>query len=103
MLSYPPVCHILAVMVSSKVQKEAEDFAGKLAALICKSYPEAVIIGPTPAGIQKINDVYRQVFMIKSAEEELLIQIKDILEKETDAVKGNIPSVMFDFDPIHPF
>ena len=103
MLSYPPVCHILAVMVSSKVQKEAEDFAGKLAALICKSHPEAVIIGPTPAGIQKINDVYRQVFMIKSAEEELLIQIKDILEKETDAVKGNIPSVMFDFDPIHPF
>ena len=49
----------------------------------------------------KVSD--RQVFMIKSAEEELLIQIKDILEKETDAVKGNIPSVMFDFDPIHPF
>ena len=72
MLSYPPVCHILAVMVSSKVQKEAEDFAGKLAALICKSHPEAVIIGPTPAGIQKINDVYRQVFMLKSSDSDTI-------------------------------
>ena len=90
-------------MVSSKVQKEAEDFAGKLAALICKSYPEAVIIGPTPAGIQKINDVYRQVFMLKSAEEEILIQCKDVLEKELEMNKGNDVNVMFDFDPIQPY
>ena len=103
MLSYPPVCHILAVMVSSKVQKEAEDFAGELATLACKSYPKAVIIGPTPAGIQKINDVYRQVFMLKSAEEEILIQCKDVLEKELEMNKGNDVNVMFDFDPIQPY
>ena len=61
------------------------------------------MVGPAPAGIRKINDLYRQVFMIKSSKEESLIKIKDILETEIEKNKGNQISVMFDFDPINPF
>ena len=41
--------------------------------------------------------------MLKSAEEEILIQCKDVLEKELEMNKGNDVNVMFDFDPIQPY
>ena len=103
LLSYPPVCHILAVMVYSRSEEAAENFAEQLALKAKETEPESVLVGPAPAGIRKINDLYRQVFMIKSSQEESLIKIKDILEIEIEKNKGNQTSVMFDFDPINPF
>ncbi len=103
LLSYPPVCHILAVMVYSKSEEVAESFAEQLALKAKETEPEIILVGPAPAGIRKINDLYRQVFMIKSSKETVLIKIKDILETEIEIHKGNQMNVMFDFDPINPF
>ena len=103
LMSYPPVCHILAVMVHSKSEETAEKFTELLAGKVNGSGEKIILIGPAPAGIRKINDFYRQVFMIKSPKEEVLIRIKDILETEIEKNKGNQASVMFDFNPINPF
>ena len=103
LLSYPPVCHILAVMVYSKSEEAAESFAEHLAQKAKEAKPEAALVGPAPAGIRKINDIYREVFMLKASKEDVLITIKDILEAEIEKNKGNQISVMFDFDPINPF
>ena len=103
LLSYPPVCHILAVMVYSKSEEMAEIFAGQLAKKAKEVKPECVLVGPAPAGIRKINDIYRQVFMLKASKEDVLITIKDILEVEIEKNKVSQVSVMFDFDPINPF
>lgn len=103
LLAYPPVCHILAVMVYSKSEEAAESFAEQLSLKAKEAEQENILVGPAPAGIRKINDLYRQVFMIKSSKEESLIKIKDILETEIEKNKGNQISVMFDFDPINPF
>ena len=103
LLSYPPVCHILAVMVYSKSEEAAEDFAGQLAQKAKETEPECVLVGPAPAGIRKINDIFRQVFMLKASKEDVLITIKDVLEAETEKNKTGQVSVMFDFDPINPF
>lgn len=103
LLSYPPVCHILAVMVHSKSEEMAESFAEALAAKAKEAQPESILVGPAPAGIRKINDFYRQVFMVKTPKEEVLVRIKDILETEIEKNKGNQASVMFDLDPINPF
>ena len=103
LLSYPPVCHILAVMVYSKSEEAAESFAKQLAQKAKEAEPESTLVGPAPAGIRKINDIYREVFMLKASKEDVLITIKDILEAEIEKNKGNQISVMFDFDPINPF
>ena len=103
LLSYPPVCHILAVMVYSKSEEAAESFAEQLAIQAKETELESILVGPAPAGIRKINDLYRQVFMIKASNEKSLIKIKDILETEIERNKGNQINVMFDFDPINPF
>lgn len=103
LLSYPPVCHILAVMVYSRLEEAAEQFAQQLAQKAKAQAPESILVGPAPAGIRKINDLYRQVFMVKASGEDILINIKDILEEEIEKNKGNQINVMFDFDPINPF
>ena len=103
LLSYPPVCHIFAVMVYSASEEAAEEYAGKLAMYAKQAQPECIIVGPAPAGIRKINDLYRQVFMVKAKQEDTLIKIKDILETEIEKNKGNQINVMFDLDPINPF
>ena len=103
LLSYPPVCHILAVMVHSRVEEVAESFAALLADKAKECVPECILVGPAPAGIRKINDFYRQVFMVKASQEENLIKIKDILETEIEKNKGNQTNVMLDLDPINPF
>ena len=97
------MCHILAVMVYSKSEEAAENFAKQLSQKAKEAEPESTLVGPAPAGIRKINDIYREVFMLKASKEDVLITIKDILEAEIEKNKGNQISVMFDFDPINPF
>ena len=63
---------------------------------------EAVqVIGPAPAGIGKINDIYRFVFYIKQEDYENLIVIKDRLEEAYSAMAPRQINIQFDFDPIN--
>ena len=57
------------------------------------------VIGPAPANISKINDIYRYVFYIKSSDYEQLISIKDCLEDILMKRENKRESVFFDFDP----
>ena len=55
------------------------------------------------AGIRKINDIYRQVFMIKTKREDFLIEMKDLLEFNFDKQNTKDISIQFDFNPINPY
>ena len=58
------------------------------------------IVGPAPAVIYKLQDMYRQVFYFKSEDEELLIKVREYLERVTlhfmDKYKCDF-EVQFDF------
>jgi len=99
--SYPPVCHMLAVMLTGKVEEDVIIAAEKLAAVIKEK--DCIVVGPASAGIRKINDIYRQVFMIKAKQEEFLIQMKDLLEVHFDKQNTKDISIQFDFNPINPY
>lgn len=101
--SYPPVCKMLMVMVTGKEEKRVEQAAEAMAACARDFSEDAIIVGPAPAGISKINDIYRQIFMIKAKEEELLIGIKDLLEGQPQWKNEKDISVMFDFNPVNPY
>ena len=101
--SYPPVCKMLMVLVTGKDEERVEQTASAMAACAKEYAPKSTLVGPAPAGIRKINDIYRQIFMIKTKEEETLIDIKDLLEGHLQRKNEKDISVMFDFNPVNPY
>ena len=107
MLSYPPVSHILAVQVTSAAQEGGEVLAGQLKRL-CEGAPEGrvektIIIGPAPAFIGRINDIFRYVLYVKNPDYEVLIRLKNRMEHFLKEEDRKDESVQFDFDPMSSF
>lgn len=108
MLGYPPASHMLAVQVFGKEEESAMALSKRLAQLAGRFVDEKepvttrmLILGPAPASIGRINDIFRFVFYVKYGNYGKLVQIKDCLEdtlKSWDMIKE---SVQFDFDPMN--
>ena len=120
MLGYPPVAHMLAVQIFSKEEEGGSGLAATLAMEVKRAAsgteqntaqgksgaqywrrPEMQVIGPAPASIGRINDIFRFVFYVKCPKYGKLIRIKDMLEKEIDRLQPADESVQFDFDPVN--
>ncbi len=125
---YPPIAHLLAVQCYGKIQSNVEQLAGRLAEVagmqqrnaqpavekegaqvpgemrtesVRSKIPHLQIMGPAPATIAKMNDIFRYVFYVKAEKYDTLVQIKDILEQEIQKLQPRYESVQFDFDPLH--
>lgn len=100
---YPPIAHMLAVQVYGKNEESTKQLANRLAYVVkCKRTQEqrsSVVMGPAPATIGKVNDVYRFVFYIKDAQYDALVAVKDLLETELKRLNPS-EMVQFDFDPV---
>ena len=64
-----------------------------------------MIVGPAPAGIGKVNDIFRFVFYVKDRDYDRLIHVKDGLEAwmtewQSGPRRPRI-SLQFDFDPMN--
>jgi len=110
LLNYPPTANLMAVMLSAKEEEEA-DASAEFMAIRIKAWLEendsselAVVIGPAPAGIAKIKDVYRRVIYIKHTGYELITACKDAMEMlaATDPVFSRT-TIQFDINPINIF
>ncbi len=104
MMGYPPAAHMLAVQIFSR----EEERGGRLAKMLAEAVKEygigpvkLQIIGPAPASISRINDIFRFVFYIKSAEYGKLIKAKDFLEEKIQSMQPLYETVQFDFDPMN--
>ena len=102
MLGYPPVCHLLGIMMTGADEQKLD-----LAADYLKKFAEQVgregcqIIGPTMPYIGKIKDMYRRSLYIRHASYDELIRIKDYLEQYIRINRGyDRIQVSFDFDPV---
>ncbi|MBE5866377.1 MAG: primosomal protein N' [Lachnospiraceae bacterium] len=95
---YPPAANMLAVQIFARNEK----MGGQLAqALAVQAKEDAVqVLGPAPATISKINDIYRFVFYIKSGDYDRLIQSKDRLECWLAERQLPDVQVQFDFNPM---
>jgi primosomal protein N' (replication factor Y) len=102
LMMYPPAAHMMAVLVLSNDEMSGEAHISELSdrarAQFADKRPN--IIGPAPAGIGKINDVYRYIFYIKHRDYHVLVDIKDYLENYIDTMKWGSDSVQFDFNPM---
>ena len=105
LMGYPPVAHMMAVLVLSDEEQTGQEHAKMLAGQAKRQFEDQrpVMIGPTEAMIGKINDIYRCVFYVKHREYQVLTQIKDALEQMIHARQWNADSVQFDFDPMNNY
>ncbi|MDE7415365.1 MAG: primosomal protein N' [Lachnospiraceae bacterium] len=105
LMGYPPVAHMMAVLVLSEEEQTGAEHAKMLVEQAKRQFEDKrpVIIGPTEAMIGKINDIYRCVFYIKHREYQVLTTIKDALEQTIHARQWNADSIQFDFDPMNNY
>ncbi|MBR1930787.1 MAG: primosomal protein N' [Lachnospiraceae bacterium] len=96
---YPPVAHLLAVQVFSAGEAVGKELAERLADVV-KSIGDVQVMGPAPASIGKVNDVFRFVCYVKHINYERLVQVKDVLEEKLQEVQTAETTVQFDFDPM---
>ena len=96
---YPPAAHMLAVQIFAKSRPAGEQLAERLADAVRQDGHG--VLGPTPASIEKINDVYRFVFYVKKEDYKMLVDIKDRLEKLLAEWQPKYEQVQFDFDPMN--
>ncbi len=105
MLQYPPVSHMLLILVTSKQEEQAQKAAGHLGEVLKLYYEQnalsAKTIGPAPAAAVKLNDNYRFVIYIKHESYDELVGIKNYMEGYflySEHFTGC--SLQFDFDPM---
>ena len=90
LMDYPPAAHMLSVLASGQDEELLEKGIGyirKFAEHISEAQMVR-IIGPASAAVGKINDVYRKVLYLKCADESLLLEIKNKIEKYVEINSG---------------
>lgn len=108
MMEYPPVAHMLAVQIFAKEEQNGKQLAERLSAVVKSmmgqnqaSLEKLQVIGPAPASIGRINDIFRFVFYVKHPKYDRLVQVKDMLEEKCGMLQTGSESVQFDFDPMN--
>ena len=109
-MRYPPVAHMLAVLITSRDQEQGKELSEQMTELVNakSSRPEKndyslQVIGPAEAAISRINDLYRHVFYVKHADYQMLVQIKDMLELFCKEKELKNQTVQYDFDPMNTY
>ena len=98
LMDYPPSAHMLSVLITGASEDGCKSLSKDMAELIRKSY-NILVIGPAPASISKINDVYRYGFYMKAKDYDMLVKLKDCLETYLSNRPQSKENVYFDFDP----
>lgn len=106
LLGYPPVEHMLAVLISSRVQEEGEKLGERMAELIRTKMGETSglrVIGPAEASIGKLSDWYRHTLYLRHGDYQVLVKVKDRLEYYCKEHEQREQTVQFDFDPMNTY
>ena len=104
MMGYPPVEHLLAVLLSCEEETLLETGADYLKNFAKRAAGKAPIqiIGPASPSIGKINDIYRKVLYLKTEKYDTLVKMKNRLEQYIEINSGYQKiRIQFDFDPMH--
>ena len=94
-LKYPPYYYLVGIKVCSRVYEDASIESSKVATYLKKYLSsETIILGPTTAGIFKMNNIYRFQIVIKYRFDEKLLSVL----KEIDEMYINHKSTYLEID-----
>lgn len=101
LMCYPPVWNLLLVVVTSVSEALADACSRALGEWLAEHFPTLHTIGPAEAAVSKVNDIYRRVLYIKSADYEPLIRAKDGMDAFAAGQNYRQVTVQFDFNPMN--
>ena len=100
LMDYPPAAHMMAVLGASEDEAVLDTAMHYLGLFVDKLHPgkELHVIGPAPASVGKVKDIYRRVIYLKHENYDLLVRIKDRLEEYIEINSGfRRINIQFDF------
>ena len=102
MLRYPPAASMAAILISGIEEETVWDLAKRVAARINKR-EQLSVMGPAPATVKKINDIYRYMIYLKHPEYQVLMEIKDEIEQYVESLDLKKETIQFDFNPMSAY
>jgi primosomal protein N' (replication factor Y) len=120
LLRYPPIVHLLAIVIISDNERSLIKVSDELAEFIkdirisLKENEDSVsgkrssdidIVGPTEASIYRINNIYRRVIYLKSADNDRLTDISVRCDEKFEELLHEINDktvveIQYDFNPM---
>lgn len=101
LMDYPPSSFMMSVHASGEDEALLDEGMEYIGKFIRRVYPgsDLHIIGPAPASVGKINDVYRRIIYLKHKDGRLLAAIRDKIEKYIEINTGfRKMYIQFDFE-----
>lgn len=99
LMMYPPVSRMLGVQVAGKDEVQVSEIMDDLKERIAAGFAdEAAVIGPVPASVYKVNDIYRKILYMKQENYDILIRIQKRLQElweEDERCRAN--TIQYDF------
>ena len=98
-LKYPPYTYICLIVIKSKDYEMVSKEANIIKNMLSKNLKDEIILGPTPAGLFRINNIFHFQITIKYKNDELLKKtINDILVMY---IENNKIDINVTFNPVH--
>ena len=107
LMKYPPASHILLLIITSKDEEKAckaSEHLSEAIKMYFENAKEVELIGPAPAAISKVNDIFRYVIYLKHSEYTTLIKVKNYIEgyyNYSEYFTGT--NLQFDFNPMSSY
>lgn len=98
-LKYPPYFYICYLRISSKDYDTASIEANKIKKSLERNLKSTIILGPSPANIFKMNNIYRYGIILKYKKEDNLYKILNMLYEHYRT--NNKVTIDIDFNPNH--
>lgn len=102
-LRYPPMGHMLAVQVYASDEEAAARLAQEIKR---RTEPlakdrEVLVMGPAPATVRKVKDIFREVLYYKHRDHEPLLLLREETERYLEEKSDREETVLFDMDPMN--
>ena len=106
LMGYPPAAQLMAVLMTGADEEMLQTAAEYLKKYAIRVMDEGTcqVIGPASPYVGKVNDVYRKILYLKSEDYQMLIRIKNHMERYIEINRGFANMrIQFDFNPMSGF
>lgn len=85
LMAYPPACHMLCIQVSGKNEELTAHMMDQIYQAVQYHFGSVTaMIGPVPAPVYKVNDIYRKILYMKQENYDILIRIQKYIQDRWD-------------------
>lgn len=89
MMNYPPSCHMLSIQVAGKDEALMVQIMDLIKDSVCRKFAgQVTVIGPVPAPVYKVNDIYRKILYMKQENYDILIKIQKYVQDRWDGTES---------------